>query len=149
MAWARDPTTSRRGPRRCLAHDRGAGSGFATPADGYARSDSKANCRANSVWQTRLGLPTFCACRVLAENSYLRLTQATNSTFFGEKRIQMNRHKFKVGQTVMYRARERTSGTYKITQLMPSEGGDFQYRIRNTSEPHERVVKESDLDRAA
>ena len=61
----------------------------------------------------------------------------------------MNRHKFKVGQTVMYLARERTSGTYKITQLMPSEGGDFQYRIRNTSEPHERVVKESDLDRAA
>jgi hypothetical protein len=115
----------------------------------YARSDSKADCRANSVWQTRLGLPTFCACRVLAENSYLRLTQATNSTFFGEKRIQMNRHKFKVGQTVMYLARERTSGTYKITQLMPSEGGDFQYRIRNTSEPHERVVKESDLDRAA
>ena len=76
-------------------------------------------------------------------------SQATNSTFFGEKRNQMNRHKFKVGQTVMYLARERTSGTYKITQLMPSEGGDFQYRIRNTSEPHERVVKESDLDRAA
>jgi hypothetical protein len=34
-------------------------------------------------------------------------------------------------------------------QLMPSEGGDFQYRIRNLDEPHDRVVKESDLDRFA
>jgi hypothetical protein len=61
----------------------------------------------------------------------------------------MNGHKFKVGQAVTYLGREKASGTYKITQLMPSEGGDFQYRIRNTNEPHERVVKESDLDRAA
>jgi hypothetical protein len=35
--------------------------------------------------------------------------------------------------------------TYKIMQLMPSEGGDFQYRIRNV---HERVVKENGLDRS-
>jgi hypothetical protein len=33
-------------------------------------------------------------------------------------------------------------------QLMPSEGGDFQYRIRNVNEPHERVVKENGLDRS-
>jgi hypothetical protein len=39
------------------------------------------------------------------------------------------------------------SGAYKVTQLL--EGGDFQYRIKSASEPHERVVKESDLDRAA
>ncbi len=58
-------------------------------------------------------------------------------------------HKFKVGQAVMYLGREKAAGTYKVTQLMPPEGGDFQYRIRNNTEPHERVVKESDLDRAA
>jgi hypothetical protein len=61
----------------------------------------------------------------------------------------MNEHRFKVGQAVTYLGRERAVGTYKITQLMPPEGGDFQYRIRNASEPHDRVVKESDLDRAA
>lgn len=61
----------------------------------------------------------------------------------------MSGHKFKVGQVVTYLGREKAFGTYKITQLMPPEGGDFQYRIRNTNEPHERVVKESDLDRAA
>jgi hypothetical protein len=61
----------------------------------------------------------------------------------------MSDHKFKIGQIVSYLGRERTSGTYKITQLMPSEGGAFQYRIRNRNEPHERVVKEKDLESAA
>jgi hypothetical protein len=61
----------------------------------------------------------------------------------------MSEHRYRVGQAVVYLGRERASGTYKITQLMPHEGGDFQYRIRNTNEPHDRVVKESDLDRAA
>jgi hypothetical protein len=41
------------------------------------------------------------------------------------------------------------AGTYKITQLVPAEQGDFQYRIGTPSEPHERIAKESDLDRAA
>jgi hypothetical protein len=30
---------------------------------------------------------------------------------------------------------------------LPREGDDFQYRIKNANEPHERVVKESQLDR--
>jgi hypothetical protein len=61
----------------------------------------------------------------------------------------MTEYRFKVGQAVTYLGRERASGAYKITQLMPPEGGDFQYRIRNANEPHDRVVKEGDLDRAA
>jgi hypothetical protein len=35
---------------------------------------------------------------------------------------------------------------YKITQLLPPEGEDCQYRIKSPSEPHERVVKESQLN---
>jgi hypothetical protein len=61
----------------------------------------------------------------------------------------MSEHRFRVGQAVIYVGRERASGPYKITRLMPPEGGDFQYRVRNANEPHDRVVKESDLDRAA
>jgi len=62
-------------------------------------------------------------------------------------------HKFKVGQTVTY-----TSGpygafyagsTYTVTQLLPPEGDDFQYKIKNAAEPHERVAKEGQLSRAA
>jgi len=61
----------------------------------------------------------------------------------------MSEHRFRVGQAVIFVGREKASCTFKITRLMPPEGGDFQYRIRNANEPHDRVVKESDLDRAA
>jgi len=65
----------------------------------------------------------------------------------------MNNHKFKVGQTVSYTSKfiatVNASAIFKITQLLPPEGDEFQYRIRNTSEPYERVAKESQLNRAA
>ena len=38
--------------------------------------------------------------------------------------------------------------TYKIIQLLPSDGSDFQYRIKSADEAHERVAKESQLDRS-
>jgi hypothetical protein len=46
---------------------------------------------------------------------------------------------------VDYLGRERASGIYQITQLLPPEGEAFQYRIKNVNEPHERVVKENEL----
>jgi hypothetical protein len=39
-------------------------------------------------------------------------------------------HKFKIGQVVNYLSREAASGVYQITQLLPPEGGAFQYRIK-------------------
>jgi hypothetical protein len=39
------------------------------------------------------------------------------------------------------------SGFYKVIQLLPPEGGDHQYRINNADEPHERIIKESQLGR--
>jgi hypothetical protein len=60
-------------------------------------------------------------------------------------------HKFKVGQSVLFTSgpygRSGTSGVYKVTQLLPPEGDDQQYRIKSSNEPHERVVKESQLNR--
>jgi hypothetical protein len=61
----------------------------------------------------------------------------------------MSGHKYKVGQIVHYISHETTSGTYKVTQLLPPEGAVYQYRIKNANEPHERVVKEHELSRAA
>jgi hypothetical protein len=62
-------------------------------------------------------------------------------------------HKFKVGQTVSYTSRligaVTTQAIFRITQLLPPEGDEFQYRIKTVSEPHERVAKESQLDRVA
>jgi hypothetical protein len=61
-------------------------------------------------------------------------------------------HKFRVGQSVNYTSGPfgvgSGSGAYNITQLLPPEGEDFQYKIKNAAEPHERVAKESQLDRA-
>lgn len=63
----------------------------------------------------------------------------------------MHEHKYKIGQTVLYNSgpfgRGTTADSYKVTQLLPSEGDDRQYRIKSPSEPHERVAKESQLKR--
>jgi hypothetical protein len=62
-------------------------------------------------------------------------------------------HKFKVGQSVGLTSgpfgRANRNGTYKITQLLPFQGDDYQYRIKSADEPHERVAKESQLHHVA
>jgi hypothetical protein len=59
-------------------------------------------------------------------------------------------HKFDVGQTVFYTSspisRPGASGTYKVVRLLPSDGEDYQYRIKNPGEAFERVAKESQLE---
>jgi hypothetical protein len=66
---------------------------------------------------------------------------------YGEQKAErsVSGHKFKIGQLVYYLGRERASGVYQITQLLPPEGGAFQYRIKNTNEPHEHMAKEHEL----
>jgi hypothetical protein len=54
-------------------------------------------------------------------------------------------HKYKIDQLANYLSRERASGIYQITQLLPPEDEAFQYRIKNVNEPHERVGKENEL----
>ena len=65
----------------------------------------------------------------------------------------LREHKFKVGQSVSLTPGPfgggSRNGIYKVTQLLPPEGDDNQYRIKNADEPHERVVRESQLDRIA
>ena len=43
-------------------------------------------------------------------------------------------HRFRVGQTVLYTSspisRPGASGTYKVVKLLPSDGDDYQYRIK-------------------
>ena len=65
----------------------------------------------------------------------------------------VHEHKFKVGQSVSFTSgpfgRGGTNGIYKVTQLLPPEGDDHPHRIKNVDEPHEQVIKESQLDRIA
>jgi len=65
-------------------------------------------------------------------------------------RPMLRAHKFRVGQTVLYTSspvsRPGASGTYKVVKLLPSDGDDYQYRIKNSGEAFERVAKESQLE---
>jgi hypothetical protein len=60
-------------------------------------------------------------------------------------------HKFRIGQMVTYRPAERglgvPPGAYMIIARLPQseETGEFEYRIRNLNEEHERLAKESEL----
>jgi hypothetical protein len=67
--------------------------------------------------------------------------------------ITVSAHKFRVGEAVHLTAgifaRGGASNVYKVTQLLPSDGDEQQYRIKSASEPHERVAKQSQLEPAA
>ncbi len=63
----------------------------------------------------------------------------------------MPNRKFKIAQTVFIKSAPRENlpgGAYVITQKLPERDGEFEYRVRNMSEPHERVVRESQLSGA-
>ena len=61
-------------------------------------------------------------------------------------------HKYQVGETVYFTSptfgRAAATGSYTVVKLLPSEGDDYQYRIKSIGEAFERVAKESQLDRA-
>jgi len=43
--------------------------------------------------------------------------------------------------------RATADGSFKVVKLLPPDGDEHQYRIKNTEEAFERVAKESQLDR--
>ncbi len=62
-------------------------------------------------------------------------------------------HKFTIGETVHFNARLpgriSVDGAYEVIRLLPPDGDDFQYRIKNLTEAYERVAKESQLEQSA
>ena len=66
--------------------------------------------------------------------------------------VPIRMHKYQVGETVYYTSptfgRAAATGSYIVVKLLPSEGDDYQYRIKSSGEAFERVAKESQLDRA-
>jgi hypothetical protein len=81
---------------------------------------------------------------VASETSTLTVAQVTA---LGHS---LRTHKFHVGQTVFYTSspitRPGASGSYRVVRLLPSDGDDYQYRIKNPGEAFERVAKESQLE---
>jgi hypothetical protein len=59
-------------------------------------------------------------------------------------------NQYRPGQTVrLVRSslRSAADGEFKIVRPLPDDGGETQYRIKSLREPHDRVVKESDLQK--
>jgi hypothetical protein len=82
--------------------------------------------------------------RAGSEGSTVTVAQVTALT------ASLHTHKFQVGQTVFYTSspisRPGATGSYKVIRLLPSDGEDYQYRIKNPGEAFERVAKESQLE---
>lgn len=61
----------------------------------------------------------------------------------------MTRHKFAVGQEVEFSPKQRDlgipPGVYRIVRQLPAEGNDWQYRVVNARDGHERIMHESQL----
>ena len=56
---------------------------------------------------------------------------------------------FRAGQRVTlapsFTNRSAASEGYVVTRQLPERDGEFEYRIKNMSEPHERVAREGEL----
>jgi hypothetical protein len=64
----------------------------------------------------------------------------------------MPAYKFQVGEIVHLSpsvSRNVSGGSYEIIKQLPDRSGEFQYRIKSMSEPHERVVRESELHKSS
>lgn len=61
----------------------------------------------------------------------------------------MQPHSFSVGQNVELSPGRYDGnvprGAYTILRLLPNDGADREYRVRNQRDGHERVVRESQL----
>jgi hypothetical protein len=57
----------------------------------------------------------------------------------------MSSHKFKVGQLVTFFSRESALAFMRSLSFCRLKATCSKYRIKNTKEPHERVVKEHEL----
>jgi hypothetical protein len=57
--------------------------------------------------------------------------------------------KFKLGQTVFLQPTianpGAATGAYEVTRQLPERNSEFQYQIKSSREPHQRVVRESEL----
>ena len=57
-------------------------------------------------------------------------------------------YKFQIGATVfLERSLAVPGGSCVVTGQLPERDGEFQYRVKSATEPHERVVRESQLSR--
>jgi hypothetical protein len=62
-------------------------------------------------------------------------------------------HKFKIGEIVFLRLSINhdipAAAAYVVIKRMPEYHGEFEYRVRNSYEQQERVVRENEMRKAS
>jgi hypothetical protein len=83
-------------------------------------------------------------------SNIVNMTTVTVAEVVARTTSALRSHRYRVGQTVFYTSspisRPGASGSYEVVRLLPSDGDDYQYRIKNPGEAFERVAKESQLE---
>jgi hypothetical protein len=112
---------------------------------GAAKKTAKANARRKAAAPTRAGRAR------VADNVIRTVSPPVQPVVAPKQEIIVRRHRYQVGETVFFTSpsfgRAAATGSYTVVKLLPSEGDDYQYRIKNSDEAFERVAKESQLDR--
>jgi hypothetical protein len=60
----------------------------------------------------------------------------------------MPTHKFKIGQTVFLSPSPSLNipgGAYIVTRKLPERDGEYVYQVKSANEPHQRIVRESEI----
>ena len=85
-------------------------------------------------------------------NGHSEGSSATSRCVGFVQETALKTHKFHIGQTVYFTSRPighmAVNDAYQVVKLLPSDGDDYQYRIKSANEAFERVAKESQLDRS-
>jgi hypothetical protein len=59
-------------------------------------------------------------------------------------------HRFAVGSTVqlssLVLSRNTVQGPYEVLAQLPQRDGEFQYRIKSSREPYQRIVRQDELE---
>src|ERR1700680_1425584 len=83
-------------------------------------------------------------------SNIVNMTTVTVADVVARTTSALRSHKYRVGQTVFYTSRQISSPgesrSSQVVRLLPSDGDDYQYRIKNPGEAFERVAKESQLE---
>jgi hypothetical protein len=111
-----------------------------------AKKSAKANARRKAA-----APPPRRGRAAVADQVIRTVSPPVQPTFAPVQEIIVRSHKYRVGETVFFTSpsfgRAAATGSYTVVKLLPSEGDDYQYRIKNSDEAFERVAKESQLDR--
>jgi hypothetical protein len=115
-----------------------------------ASATRKAPVRKASVRKTPARQPFKKPEPPIAIASAVRIASTVTVAEVVARAPSLRTHRFQVGQTVFYTSspisRPGASGSYEVVKLLPSDGEDYQYRIKNPGEAFERVAKESQLE---